>query len=65
MTDAGNAVYQKAVAYIRAAPDRAERTRRKAEVFHIIYGTHTLRASASPPMQTVTVELLDISRRED
>jgi hypothetical protein len=59
MTDAGNAAYQKAVAYINAAPDRAERTRRKAEVFHIIYGNDALRCSASPPMRVITAEQLD------
>lgn len=30
--------YDEAVEYINAAPDRDERRRRKAEVFHLIYG---------------------------
>lgn len=59
MTAASDAAYQRAGAYINAAPDRAERTRRKAAVFHIIYGNDALRASASPPMSMVTAEQLD------
>lgn len=36
--------YDAAVAYIDAATDKADRRRRKSEVFHIIYGNNAARA---------------------
>jgi hypothetical protein len=63
MTDASDAAYRKAVAYIDAAPDRAERTRRKAEVFHVIYGNDALRASSGLAGAGITAEQLGYLER--
>lgn len=36
--------YDAAVAYIDAAADKADRRKRKSEVFHVIYGNNAARA---------------------
>jgi hypothetical protein len=43
MSEASDAAYRKAAAYISAAPDKTERRRRKDQVFHVIYGNDAAR----------------------